>query len=697
MSDKPWLQHTPPVAEKNPVEITRHGDTRVDDYAWMRDPAYPEVNDAKIIAHLKAENAYREAVMAPLKDLQAQIYDELKGRLKDDDQGVPMRQGDWYWTWAFAAGAQYRTHQRIPLAAGPDGDTQVVLDETALAEGREYLNVRKVEAQRGGKILAWGMDTDGSERFTIRFRDLDSGDDLPDAIPDTSGGFAWAPDGQTLFYLRIDEQQRPSSVWRHRLGTDAADDMLVYDEPDPGFFVGVATTLDQQFIAIGCGNNETSEYRVIPAGTPDAEPQVVEPRHTGRWYHLDHAHGRFYILADDTHRNRRIVTAPADAPGRDNWQELIEPSDEVYLEDISLFRDHLVVDEREGAVNHIRVRRLADGAEHRIEFPEPAYTVMVVGSREFDADAIRLVYNSMVTPLTVFDYGLESREKTVRKVQEIPSGYDATLYVSEREWATSHDGEKVPVTIVRRRDVAKDGRAPLFLFAYGSYGATIDPYFSTGRVSLLDRGFVVALGHPRGGADLGRRWYEDGRLEHKENTFRDMAAVARHLAAENYTSEGRITLSGGSAGGLMVGGTINLAPELFHAATAHVPFVDVLNTMLDDTLWLTPGEFPEWGNPLEDAAVYQRLKGYSPYDRVEAKAYPHLYITGGLSDPRVTYWEPAKWLAKLRDLKTDDNLAVMRMNMGAGHGGASGRYEHLHEQAEEFAFLLMVYGLAGKG
>ena len=300
----------------------------------------------------------------------------------------------------------------------------------------------------------------------------------------------------------------------------------------------------------------------------------------------------------------------------------------------------------------------------------------------------------MVTPLTVFDYHLESRERVVRKVQEIPSGYDAELYVSEREWAPTPDGERVPVTIVRRRDVAKDGRAPLFLFAYGSYGMTIDPYFSTGRVSLLDRGFVIALGHPRGGADLGRRWYEDGRLEHKENTFRDMVAVARHLAAENYTSEGRITLSGGSAGGLMVGATVNLAPELFHAATAHVPFVDVLNTMLDDTLWLTPGEFPEWGNPAEDEGVYRRLKGYSPYDNVEAKAYPHLYITGGLSDPRVTYWEPAKWLAKLRDLKTDDNAAVLRMNMGAGHGGASGRYDHLHEQAEEFAFLLMVYGMA---
>ena len=358
-----------------------------------------------------------------------------------------------------------------------------------------------------------------------------------------------------------------------------------------------------------------------------------------------------------------------------------------------LFRDHLVISEREAAVNHIRVRRLADGAEHRIEFPEPAYTVGVVGSREFDTREIRLVYNSLVTPPTVFDYDMESREKAVRKVQEIPSGYDAEQYVSERQWATSHDGVEVPVTIVRRRDTPVDGSAPLYLYAYGSYGASFDPYFSTHRISLLDRGFVWALAHPRGGADLGRRWYEDGRLEHKENTFHDMVAVARHVSAENYTQEGHITLSGGSAGGLMVGATINMAPDLFRAAAAHVPFVDMLNTMLDDTLWLTPGEYPEWGNPSESAEVYRRLKGYSPYDNVEAKAYPHLYVTGGLSDPRVTYWEPAKWLAKLRALKTDDNAAVMRMNMGAGHGGASGRYEHLHELAEEYAFLLMVYGM----
>jgi oligopeptidase B len=605
-----------------------------------------------------------------------------------------MKKGDWYWSWRFDPGAQYRTWLRIPLADGPEGAPQITLDENALAEGHEFLAVRGVEADPGGRILAWGQDTDGSERFTIRFRDLETGADLPDAIPGTSGSFAWSTDRETLFYLKLDENQRPSSVWRHRLGTDAADDVLVYDEPDPGFFVGVGLSLDEAWITIACGNNETSEARLIPADTPEAEPRVVEPRHTGRLYDVEHAHGTLYILTDDTHSNRRLVTAPADAPGRDNWQELIAPSDDVYLEHHMLFRDHLVISEREAAVNHVRVRRLADGAEHRVDFPEPAYTVSLVGSREFDSGEIRLVYTSLVTPMTVFDYDMESREKTVRKVQEIPSGYDADRYVSERQWATSHDGAKVPVTIVRRRDTPVDGSAPLYLYAYGSYGATIDPYFSTNRISLLDRGFVWALAHPRGGADLGRRWYEDGRLEHKENTFRDMVAVAKHLAAENYTEEGRITLGGGSAGGLMVGATINLAPELFHAAAAHVPFVDVLNTMLDDTLWLTPGEYPEWGNPSDSAEVYRRIKGYSPYDNVEAKAYPHLYITGGLTDPRVTYWEAAKWLAKLRDLRTDDNLAVLRMNMGAGHGGASGRYEHLHEQAEEYAFLLMVYGMA---
>ncbi len=697
MPDKPWLTHTPPTAEKIPVEIARHGDTRVDDYAWMRDPGYPEVTDEKILAHLKAENAYREAVMAPLADLQETLFQELKGRIKDDDSGVPMRKGDWYWTWRFDAGAQYRTYLRIPLADGPDGDAATVLDENLLAEGHDFLAVRGLEAEPGGQILAWAMDTDGSEQFTIHFRDLETGADLPDAIPGTSGTFAWSTDRQTLFYLKLDDQQRPSSVWRHRLGADVADDVLVYDEPDPGFFVGVDLTLDERFIVIGCGNNETSEARLISADQPEAEARVVEPRHTGRLYDVEHAHGRLYILTDDTHPNRRLVTAPADAPGRDNWQELIAPSDDVYLSDHALFRDHLVVSEREAAVNHLRIHRLSDGAEHRVDFPEPAYSIHLVGHREFDTLEIRLVYHSLVTPPTVFDYHLETREKTVRKVQEIPSGYDAEQYVSEREWATADDGEKVPVTIVRRKDTPVDGSAPLYLNAYGSYGATIDPYFSTHRLSLLDRGFVWALAHPRGGSDLGRRWYEAGRLEHKENTFRDMVSVAKHLAAENYTREGRITLSGGSAGGLMVGATINRAPELFHAAAGHVPFVDMLNTMLDDTLWLTPGEFPEWGNPIEDEAAYRRIKGYSPYDNVTAKGYPHLYITGGLSDPRVTYWEPAKWLAKLRDLKTDDNAAVMRMNMGAGHGGASGRYEHLHELAEEYAFLLMIYGMSEAG
>lgn len=686
----------PPVAEKIPVEIERHGDTRTDDYGWMRDPGYPEVKDERILDHLKAENAYREAVMMPVAAQEADLYDELKARLKDEDQGVPMKYGNWYWTWRFAANAQYRTHLRIPLADGPGGEPQVYLDENALAEDHDYLQVRGLWANPAGRTLAWGMDTDGSETFTLRFRDLESGEDLPDAIPGTNGTFAWAADGETLFYLKLDKSHRPSTVWRHRLGTDAADDVLVYEEADPGFFLSVGTTQDEHFILISAGNNETSEARLIPADAPETSPRVVDPRKTGRLYDVEHAHGLLYILTDDTHPNRRLVTVGVEDPGADNWTELIPATDEIYLDEHSLFRDHLVIGEREDAVAHLRIRRLSDHAEHRVEFDEPAYSVFLVGNPEFETTNLRIGYQSLVTPPTVYDYDMEMRDRVVRKVQEIPSGYDAGQYVSEREWATATDGARVPVTLVRRKDTPVDGSAPLYLYAYGSYGAVIDPYFSTHRLSLLDRGFIWALAHPRGGADLGRPWYEAGRLKHKTNTFSDMAAVARHLASENYTREGRITIGGGSAGGLMVGATINLAPELFHAAVAHVPFVDVLNTMLDDSLWLTPGEFPEWGNPIKDAEAYATIKAYSPYDNVEAKDYPHLYITGGLSDPRVTYWEPAKWLAKLRELKTDDHLAVMRMNLGAGHGGASGRYEHLYELAEEYAFLLMVYGLDDK-
>ena len=683
----------PPVAVRRPVVSLHHGDSRTDDYAWLRDPGYPDVRDPAILDYLEAENAYREAVMAPLAGLRETLFRELKGRLKDDDSGVPAKHGPWFYSWRFDPGAQYRTHFRIPYDQGPDGAPQVVLDEPALAEGLDYLRVRAVAPSPDHSLLAYSADTDGSERFAIRVRDLTTSEDLPDEIPNTSGAPAWAADSRTLFYVRLDAQLRPSSVWRHRLGTPVASDVEVYREPDPGFGVSVDPGRDERYLFIRAGDHETSEVRFLPADDPASAPRLISARRPGRLYDADHRDGVFWILTDDTHPNQRLVTAPVESPDAENWREEIAASDSVYLTGLHVFSDWMLIEEREDGVKHLRIRHFDDGAEHRIAFPEPAYAVYPAGNAEFGQSHLRIAYQSLVTPPTVWDYDVVTRERTVRKVQEIPSGYDASLYVSEREMAPSHDGALVPVTIVRRRDTPKDGSAPLYLYAYGSYGMNMDPGFGTARLSLLDRGFVFALANPRGGSELGKSWYEAGRLERKENTFRDVIAVARHLAAAGYTREGSVALAGGSAGGLMVGATINMAPELFGAAAAHVPFVDVLNTMLDDTLWLTPGEYPEWGNPSESEEAYRRIAAYSPYDNVAPRTYPHLFVTGGLSDPRVTYWEPAKWVAKLRATKTDDNLLLLRMNMGAGHGGKSGRYEALHEVAEEYAFMLKVFGV----
>ncbi len=683
----------PPIAARRPVISHHHGDSRTDDYAWLRDPSYPEVRDAAILDYLKAENAYREAVMAPLSELREQLFQELKGRLKDDDCGVPMKRGPWFYSWRFEPGAQYRIHFRIPFDEGPDGAPRTFLDEPALAERLDYLRVRAVETSPDHSLLAYSVDTDGSERFAVRVRDLASGEDLPDAIPNTSGEPAWATDNRTLFYVRLDAQLRPSSLWRHRLGTPVEGDVEVYREPDPGFGVSVGLGADERYLFIRTGDHETSEVRFVPAGAPETEPRLIGTRRTGRLYEAEHRDGIFWILTDDTHPNRRLIAAPVENPDADNWQEKIPPSDSVYLTGLAVFRDWMLIEEREAGVKHLRIRHFADSAEHRIAFPEPAYAVHPAGNAEFDQAHLRIAYQSLITPPTVWDYDVVTRERTVRKVQEIPSGYDPSLYVSERDMASSHDGVLVPVTIVRRRDTPRDGSAPLYLYAYGSYGMNMDPGFSTARLSLLDRGFVFALANPRGGSELGKSWYEAGKLAHKENTFRDTIAVARHLAASDYAREGNMALAGGSAGGLTVGATVNMAPDLFRVAAAHVPFVDVLNTMLDDTLWLTPGEYPEWGNPSESEAAYRRIEAYSPYDNVEPKTYPHLFVTGGLSDPRVTYWEPAKWVAKLRATKTDDNLLLLRMNMGAGHGGKSGRYEALHEVAEEYAFMMMAFGL----
>ncbi len=681
----------PPQAARKPHSFTAHGVEIEDPYAWLRDPGYPEVKDPEILAHLEAENAYFHAVMAPRAALTETIFQELKGRIKEDDASVPAKDGAYLYRWRFAPGAQYRTWLRQPVAGGEEA---VILDEPALAKGHDYFRLGDLEVSPDDTLLAWAADSDGSERYVVRIKALSSEELLDEAIPNTSGSVLWAADSKTLLYVELNENLRPFRVRAHALGSPVAEDRVIYEEADDGFFVHIGETQSRAFLLIRAGDHVTSEVRLLPAAEPFAEALVVAPREAGHEYDLDHAGDRLFILTNDRHKNFRIVTAPVATPGREHWQELIGPSDRHYLRGLEAFKDQLVVRERIDGLDQIRIRRHADGEEHYVAFPEASYAAGLGQNPEFAIDRLRLVYTSMVTPPTVFDYDLATRQLETRKVQEIPSGYDPERYVTKRLLATARDGTTVPISLVHAKDFPTDGSGALHLYGYGAYGMGMPPSFSTARLSLLDRGFAYAIAHIRGGDELGYHWYEDGKLDKRENTFNDFADCARHLIAEGYATEGGISISGGSAGGTLMGVSVNQEPALWRAAVAHVPFVDVLNTMLDDSLPLTPMEWPEWGDPITDQAAFELIRGYSPYDRISAQAYPPLLITAGLNDPRVTYWEPAKWAAKLRATKTDDNLLLLKTNMGAGHGGKSGRYESLHEVAEEYTFLLMAFGKA---
>ncbi|MEX6723288.1 S9 family peptidase [Parapedomonas caeni] len=679
---------SPPVAARRPHSTTRHGITIEDPYFWLKDQGYPKVEDADVLDYLKAENAYFEAAMAPHQPLIETIFQELKGRIKEDDESVPAKDGDWLYWWKFAPGAQYRAWYRKPVAGGPD---QLMLDEPALAAGLEYFKLGAIEVSPDGGLLAYAADTNGSERFTIRVRDLASGAERPDVIPEASPAVVWSADGQGFFYTLVNENWRPYVVKYHRLGADPATDAVIYEEPDSGFFVGVGMTQSERFVVISSADHVTSEVRLIPADQPLSPPLLVSPRQTGREYAVEERDGTLFIRANDTHKNFRVATAALAAPGV--WSDLIAGSDHHYITDITAFRDVLVVSERIDGLEQIRLRRY-DGAEHYIAFPEASYTAALGDNREFDVATLRLSYQSMVTPGTVYDYDIAGRQLVVRKVQQIPSGYDASQYETVRLMAPARDGVQVPVSVVYKKGFRRDGSQPLHLYGYGAYGLAIPPGFSTARLSLLDRGFAFAIAHIRGGDDLGYQWYLDGKLDKRWNTFNDFVDVARHLVAERYAAPGGISISGGSAGGELMGVVANTNPELWRAVVGHVPFVDVLNTMQDESLPLTPMEWPEWGNPITDPAAFTLIRSYSPYDNVAARAYPPMLITGGLNDPRVTYWEPAKWAAKLRATKTDDNLLLLKTNMGAGHGGKSGRYESLREVAEEYVFVLKAFGLA---
>ena len=685
-------QAVPPVAGERPHSFTLHGITIEDPWHWLRDPHYPTVDGADVLAYLASENDYFETRMSPYRESTDTIFEEMKAREQPDLSNVPWKRGDWYYQWSYREGSQYRIWQRWPADGlnareAPTADAQTILDEPALAKGSEYFRLGAMSVSNDGALLAYSADTDGSERYTMAVKSLDTGEMLGDRIENTAGGVVWDAGDTSFFYVVLDENWRPYQVRLHTLGEPVESDSVIYEESDPGFFVDLSLASSEEYVVIGTGDHITSEERLIPTSDPGAQPVLVSPRRTGHKYWIDHQGDRFVIRTNDTHKNNRLATAPAHDPTESAWTPLVEASDSHYIRGFDAFHDFIAVQERIDGLDQVRLIDRADESAY-ISFPEPSYTVHLGDNPEFQTDTLRLAYSSMVTPNTVFDYHLDTGDLEVRKVQQVPSGYDSSEYVTERMMTTARDNAQVPVSIVRRRDTPVDGSAPLYLYAYGAYGFAYPPSFSTSRLSLLERGFIYAIAHIRGGDDLGYHWYEDGKLDKRTNTFNDFVDVARSLIERGYGSERRVAISGASAGGQLMGAVVNQAPDLWGAVVAHVPFVDVLNTILDETLPLTPIEWPEWGNPIEDKDAFDYIRSYSPYDQLVKRDYPPMLVTGGLNDPRVTYWEPAKYVAKLRTLKTDDNPLLLKTNMGAGHGGRSGRYEQMYETAEEYTFIL---------
>jgi oligopeptidase B len=680
--DNPKLL-TPPQAEQRPFSQDHHGVTLSDPYHWLRDPNYPQVGDPDILAYLTAENDYFGAQMAPHQALIGELFEEMKGRIKEDESSVPIRNGDYFYWWAFRPGAQYRTWYRRKAEGGPD---EIFFDEPTEAEGKEYFRLDALEVSPDGKLLAISADDSGSERFKLRIRDLATGEDLETVSDIAIGSPVWASDSKGIVFTEVNDKWRAYRARYHRLGAPLSDTVTLYEETEElGFSVGASRSQDRSLIFIATGDNVTSEVRFVPADNPTAEALLISPRRPGREYLVDAAHGQLWIRTNDDHPNFRLAVADPASP--DEWTTIIAGSDRTYLRSHTAFRDHLALGTRVDGLDQLVLRSYA-GEETRIPFTEASYLAGFSGNPEFAPDAYRIHYASMVTPTTIYDYHPASGELEVLKVQEIPSGYDASQYRTERLMITARDGKKVPVSIVYRSDFRKDGEGKLFLYAYGAYGISIPPGFSVTRTSLLDRGWAFAIAHIRGGDDLGYNWYLDGKLEKRANTFNDFIDVAEGLIDAGFSTAGRIAIQGGSAGGELMGVVANWRPDLWGSIVADVPFVDVLNTMLDDTLPLTPGEWPEWGNPITDRAAFDLIRGYSPYDNVAAKDYPPMLITGGINDPRVTYWEPAKWAAKLRANKTDSNTLLLKINMGAGHGGKSGRWEHIREVAEAYAFAV---------
>jgi oligopeptidase B len=697
MLDRPPTNPKPSHALQRPSTSVWHGVTIEDEYAWLKDPNWqavmrdPSLLEPEIRAYLEAENAYAAAVLAPTVPQQDALFAEMKARIKEDESSVPAADGPFAYFVRYREGGQHPVVCREPRAGGA---ADVLLDGDALAAGKSFFQLGSTTHSPDHRWLAWISDEMGSEFYTARVRDLGSGRDLPDLVPEVSGPVVWTQDSSVFYYVRLDSQHRPTTVFRHRIGTEVSEDTLVFESKDPGFFVSISRLQSARYAEIALHDHETSEGWLLDLAHPAAEPALIAARETSVRYDVEHhpslagAPALIMLTNADGAEDFKIVAAPLQAPGRENWRDLVPHRPGIYLLSYIVLADWLIRLEREDGLPRIVVRRLATGEEHEISFPEEAYSLGIEHGYEFATDTLRFDYSSMTTPTETWDYDLAERARILRKRQEVPSGHDPSTYVTRRLHAPTADGESVPVSLLYHKDTALDASAPALVYGYGAYGISIPAAFNTNRLSLVDRGFVYAIAHVRGGAEKGWRWYREGKLAKKENTFRDFIAAVEHLVGQGLVARDRIVAQGGSAGGMLIGAVANERPELFAGLIAEVPFVDVLNTMLDETLPLTPPEWPEWGNPIAQADAFHTIRAYSPYENVRAQAYPAMLVLAGLTDPRVTYWEPAKWVARLRRLKSDDNPIAFRTNLDAGHQGASGRFERLKEVALAYAFAL---------
>ena len=674
------LQLSIPVAAKHPHKLLIHGDERIDNYYWLRQQDSPAVID-----YLEAENSYTEDQMQHTQELQQSLYDEMLSRINETDLSVPYRLQDYYYYSRTEEGKAYpilcRKYQSL------DAAEEILLDQNELAAGKEFFSLGVTSVSPNQQIMAYSVDITGAEQYTLYFLDLTTRELYSETIANTYYSFTWGNDNQTAFYTKLDDANRPYQLWRHTLGGNPSDDVLVYQEDDESYFLGVGKTRSRAYILLNLSSMVTSEVHYLDADNPQGEFKLFQPRQTGIEYGIDHHSDRFYIVTNEEAINFKLMSTAVDSPDKKNWQTLIPHRSDVMLEGVDVFADHLVIYELQAGLRTAKIQTLATGEITNLSFPEPTYSFSGGNNPEFNTSKFRFNYSSLVTPSSVFDYDLVTEERELKKEIEVLGGYDRTLYASERLMAIAPDGTEVPISLVYKKGIKQDGSNPLWLTGYGSYGYSYPATFSSIRLSLLDRGYIVAIAHIRGGQEMGRKWYEDGKFLQKKNTFTDFIACAEHLIAEKWTSCDHLAISGGSAGGLLMGAVVNMRPDLFKVVVANVPFVDVVTTILDESLPLTIQEWEEWGNP-NDPEYYDYIKSYSPYDNVVVKDYPAMLITAGLNDPRVKYWEPAKWAAKLREFKTDDNLLLLKTNMSAGHGGASGRYELLKEIAFEYAFVI---------